>query len=99
MEVKVIVISLVSIFVILLVLYRVFEDKIFLSMIERCDSNEVCVRFCCTNKVTCENESHFEISDWLQATNLQKDFKIIKGQPCEESYIGGAAWSFLEVKI
>lgn len=93
-----IVITLVSIFVILLVLYRVFEDKIFLSLVERCDSSEVCVRFCCTNKVSCENDSHFDVSEWMQATNLQKDFKIIKGKPCKEGYTGNAPWSFLKVQ-
>lgn len=97
MEVKIIVISLVTIFVILLVLYRVFEDKIFAKTIERCDEDEICVRFCCANEKKCEDASHFDVSEWVHASDLDKDFRVIRGVPCKEGYRGTAAWSFLSV--
>lgn len=97
MEIKAIVISLVTFFVILLVLYRVFEDEIFAQHMDRCEEDEVCVRFCCVNVTTCENETHFDVSEWEHATDLKRDFKVLKGVPCKDGYLGEAPWSFLEV--
>lgn len=98
MELKIIVISSVTIFVILLVLYRVYQDEIFTEPIERCNIDETCVRFCCANETACENDSHFDVSDWAHALELKKDFRVIRGKPCKEGYTGDAPWSFLAVK-
>jgi hypothetical protein len=97
MEVKIVVVILVTISVIALILYRIFEGQIWAPKIELCEENEVCVRLCCNNETTCDDFTMDDIRNLDQAKNLSSDFRLIKEEPCKEHYDSDARWHFLKV--
>lgn len=71
------------------------------SRAEKCEIDEVCVRFCCTNKTLCLEDSYFDLGMVKEAENLSLEYKVLEGIPdCnvhgmyheEDSY-----WGFSQV--
>lgn len=62
----------------------------------KCDSNEICVRFCCADN-SCLDDEYFNLTDVTEAQNL-KSFKVLKGKlDCVDSSDIEEEWEFLEV--
>lgn len=69
------------------------------SVIDKCDANETCVRFCCSNKETCLDEKIFDLSKFKEARNLSSSYKVLKGRPdCGDMYSDEDPWEFLQVR-
>lgn len=97
MEVKIVVVILVTLFVIALICYRIYEEKIWAPKIEVCGEDEVCVRLCCDNVTLCNGFTFDDIRNLEQASDLDSDFRIIKGEPCNFHYDTEARWYLLKV--
>lgn len=96
MEIKVIVVSIVTLCVTGLVIYRVYVNEI--KPAEICEDGEKCVRFCCFDEKSCNDDEYFKIHGILQnhTEDLSQEFKILKGLECEFTE-AVASWKFLEV--
>lgn len=97
MEAKIVVVIVVTLFVIALICYRIFEEQIWSPEIEHCGENEACVRLCCENETICNELTFDDIRNLEEANNLSSEFRIIKGEPCKEHYDTEAKWYLLEV--
>lgn len=68
------------------------------SLIDECEANETCVRFCCSDQRTCLNKELLDLSELKEANNLSSKFKVLKGRPgCGDMYIEEGSWEFLPV--
>lgn len=71
------------------------------SRAEKCEINEVCVRFCCTNKTLCLDDSYLDLGMVKQAENLNLEYKVLEGIP--ECNVHGmyheddSYWGFMQV--
>lgn len=96
--VKTIVVTVATVCVIFYVIFRTFEDEWF-DEGEKCNENEICVRFCCKNVTVCNDKSHFNLheNDKIaeKVVNLSKTFRPIKGI-CKTSFTE-EEWEFLKV--
>lgn len=94
MNAKNLVIILVTIIVSLFVAYVVISDLIERKP-KKCGS-DACVSFCSNF----ENETNINIHGRDETQHLKETYKILGGNPCEESYIEDLSpWTFYEVKI
>ncbi|KAG5667460.1 hypothetical protein PVAND_015440 [Polypedilum vanderplanki] len=92
---KLICIIFTSITIFSVVTYIVYRDRIINKLVPKlCNENESCVRFCCHNKV-CDNDEKLRKREIKYSKNLDKNFKIIKGFPCEIVHTH-KEWSFLK---
>lgn len=62
----------------------------------QCQSHESCVRFCCYDSSTCLDKDYLNISAISEASNLNKNYKVLKGKPCKEMFVEDS-WAFLSV--
>ncbi|KAG5667461.1 hypothetical protein PVAND_015441 [Polypedilum vanderplanki] len=66
----------------------IFKDSLKhkLREIEICNS-ESCIRFCCPKTASCQDEKQFNISEIKEAEQLDKNYEVIKGLPCENFHV------------
>lgn len=98
MEIKAFVVILVTTSVIAYVFIRIFQDDFFKEETDTCPTDDVCVRFCCSDPKTCSNGSHFDIHHKDEALHLPKKFTPIRGS-CKHHYKNEDPWQLTKVKL
>ncbi|KAG5681355.1 hypothetical protein PVAND_010799 [Polypedilum vanderplanki] len=96
MLIKSIIIFLVSLTVVLIISYFIFEEaikEIFFPSLEIC--SEVCVRFCCSGSYFCDDKTNFDVSNISEAIQLRENYRVLKGKPCDQLYEESENWGFL----
>lgn len=75
------------------------SNKINFTIVDKCEKNETCVRFCCGNQTACLNEEIFDLSEVNEAKSLSSSYKVLKGRPgCGDMYVEEGPWDFTQVR-
>lgn len=82
-----------SVFVIFIIVVNGGKMTNEQQVLDKCEHNETCVRICCP---TCSDESFRKIKRSLEALKFNKNFKILRGNPCEKM-ITQHSWKLLPV--
>lgn len=69
------------------------------SIVDKCEADEPCVRFCCISEISCSKNNYFDLSSHPGAVNLSTEYKVLKGKPCVAMLVddSGDPWEFLKV--
>lgn len=69
------------------------------SIVDKCEADEPCVRFCCISGESCSKNNYFDLSSHPGAVNLSAEYKVLKGKPCMAMLVDdlGDPWEFLKV--
>jgi hypothetical protein len=93
------VICIVSLTVVVIISLIIFEEKFFPSL-ESCAADDVCVRFCCFDRFSCDGDASFNLNGWPEAKKLRENYRVLKGKPCDEMYQeDDELWAFMDVSI
>jgi hypothetical protein len=76
--------------------YKAYRNTSIKMLIPSCGVNDSCVRVCCTKLNSCQNNTVFEISKFLE--NLTPGFNVLKGNPCDADRIDRKNVYFQKVK-
>lgn len=85
MKLKTITIYAVVSIPVLLIINIYIDYKNRHNHLEQCPENESCVRYCCENEISCENDTSVDLKQFNFSQNLRKYFKYLKGEACPQT--------------
>lgn len=70
-------------------------------VVQACDDDQICVRFCCEDEAACKDPNHFDLTTLDEANSLSSDYAVIIGHPDCVVYMetDHDAWEFLKVRV